>query len=69
MMGLFLSKYEKFDKGLPDVTGKVFVITGKLVSDIPISSFSSTIIPQAQHPVQGLSLLRQLQNTVVRCCY
>ena len=29
-MGLFLSRYEKFVKELPDVTGKVFVITGKL---------------------------------------
>ncbi|OEU18907.1 NAD(P)-binding protein [Fragilariopsis cylindrus CCMP1102] len=27
-MGLFLSRYEKFVKELPDVTGKVFVITG-----------------------------------------
>ena len=29
MMGLFLSKFEKFEKDLPDVSGKVFVITGK----------------------------------------
>jgi len=28
MMGLFLSKYQKFEKELPDVSGKVFVITG-----------------------------------------
>jgi len=27
-MGIFLSKYAKFEKGLPDVSGKVFVITG-----------------------------------------
>jgi NAD(P)-dependent dehydrogenase (short-subunit alcohol dehydrogenase family) len=27
-MGLFLSRYEKFEKKLPNVTGKVFVITG-----------------------------------------
>jgi len=27
-MGIFLSKYSKFEKGLPDVSGKVFVITG-----------------------------------------
>lgn len=28
MMGLFPSKYQKFEKELPDVSGKVFVITG-----------------------------------------
>lgn len=27
-MGIFLSKYSKFEKGLPDVSRKVFVITG-----------------------------------------
>lgn len=29
-MGTFLSKFNKFEKTLPDVSGKVFVITGKL---------------------------------------
>jgi NAD(P)-dependent dehydrogenase (short-subunit alcohol dehydrogenase family) len=28
MMGIFLSKFGKFEKDLPDVSGKVFVITG-----------------------------------------
>ena len=28
-MGLFGSKYSKFVEDLPDVSGKVFVITGK----------------------------------------
>lgn len=31
-MGLFMSRYSKFDKTLPDVSGKVFAITGKQAS-------------------------------------
>ena len=39
-MGIFLSKYAKFEKKLPDVLGKVFVITGKLMADVSLKRFA-----------------------------
>ena len=46
MMGLFLSKFEKFEKDLPDVSGKVFVITGKPSQAKPSQSQSKSILPR-----------------------
>jgi hypothetical protein len=43
-MGLFLSRYEKFEKGLPNVTGKVFVITGKIRMNFWMDEFKLVVV-------------------------